>query len=162
MLPRPTERLRAAFRLLTKRGDDAVVCSFCGQGRDKLSHIIAGPGVAICWDCARIATDIAYDSVMDPATTGKTRFTVSPILEPGEKLKAPQRNALHDILTQQAAGHNCELLTWHYICGYQAIGDYLGFDVAHANNADVRALQRAVKASCRQAFELPTIGQNYA
>ncbi len=155
--PTATERFRAAFRLLTKGGDDAVICSFCGKGRDKLSHIVAGPGVAICWDCARIAANIAYDLTMHPVTGGSRWITVAPVLEPSEKLTSSQRSALHETLTQQAVAHGCELLTWHYVCGHQVAGDYLGFNVTCTDDADRSALQLAMKASCRQALELPAL-----
>lgn len=157
ILPKPAERLRAAYRLLTKRGDDAVHCSFCGCNRDKGCPIIAGPGVAICWDCARIAANIAYDSVMEPVTDGRTRLTVAPVFAPGEKLTASQRSALHETLMNQVTAHRCELLTWHYVCGHQAASDYLGFNVACAKDIDTGTLQRALKASCRAAFGLPVI-----
>jgi ClpX C4-type zinc finger len=160
ILPKPAERFRAAFRLLTKRGDAAVHCSFCGCNRDKGVSIIAGPGVAICWDCARIAANIAYDTVMEPVTAGRTRLTVAPVFAPGEKLSASQRSALHETLMNQMAGHGCELLTYHYVCSHHAAGDYLGFNVACANDIDTGALQKALKGSCRRALDLPVIAED--
>jgi ribosomal protein L37AE/L43A len=148
------DRLRAAFRLLTKRGDDAVACSFCGSGRYERDRIIAGPGVAICWECARLAADSAYDSVVDPATVGTTRITIAPVLAPGEKLTAQQRSTLHETLGGQAAEHGCELRTWHYVCGHETIGGYLGFDVTCATDVEATPLQLKLKASCRRAFGL--------
>lgn len=159
ILPKPAERFRAAFRLLTKRGDAAVHCSFCGCNRDKGGTIVAGPGVAICWDCARIAGNAAYDATMEPVTNGRTHLTVAPVFNPGEKLTASQRNTIHETLMTQTIEKGCELLTWHYVCGHPAAGDYLGFNVACANDVDTGALQRALKASCRKAFELPVIGE---
>lgn len=98
--------------------------------------------------------------VMEPVTAGRTRLTVAPVLAPGEKLDASLRNALHETLLNQMAGHGCELLTWHYVCGHQAAGDYLGFNVACANDVETGALQRVLKASCRRAFDLPVIEEN--
>jgi ribosomal protein L37AE/L43A len=160
ILPKPTERLRAAFRILTKRGDDAIVCSFCGSGRHDRSHIIAGPGVSICWDCARIAANCAYDSTMQPVTGERGWITIAPILAPGEKLTSSRRGSLHETLTQQAVAHGCELLSWHYACGHEVAGDYLGFSVTSANDVEAGPLQQALKASCRRALALPEIESN--
>lgn len=146
--PRLSERFSGAFRILTRRGDDAVVCSFCGSGRHGRSYIIAGPGVSICWDCSRIASDIAYESAMRPVTGEKGWVTVAPILQPGEKLQAADRSLLHETLTQQAASHGCELLSWHSDCGHVVAGDYLGFNVTRPDNIEATPLQRALKASC--------------
>jgi ribosomal protein L37AE/L43A len=157
ILPKPTARLRGAFRMLTKRGDDAVVCSFCGSGRYDRSHIVAGPGVSICWDCARIATNIAYDATMHPVTSEKGSITIAPVLAPGEKLTPAHRSLLHETLTQQAADHACELLTWHFFCGHQVAGDYLGFNVTSAYDVEPDQFQQTLKASYRRALALPIL-----
>ena len=34
-----------------------VACSFCGQGEAPQRRLIAGPGVFICSDCAKVATE---------------------------------------------------------------------------------------------------------
>ena len=85
ILPKPAERFRAVYRLLTKRGDAAVHCSFCGCNREKGCPIVAGPGVAICWECARLAGDFAYSSALEAVTDGKARLIITPVLKEGEK-----------------------------------------------------------------------------
>jgi ClpX C4-type zinc finger len=140
ILPTATERFRAAFRLLTKRGDAAVHCSFCGCNRDQRHRIVAGPGVAICWECARLANDIAYTSIMEPAVNGKVRLTVTPVLSGDEKLNAAQWVSLPEALAHVASNHGSELATWCYVCGHSAIADHLSFDVICATDVDQTAL----------------------
>ncbi|WP_037456501.1 ClpX C4-type zinc finger protein [Sinorhizobium fredii] len=51
-------RLRAARRILFGRGDNAIVCSFCGEDRHGgARNIVTGPDVAICGKCAQTASD---------------------------------------------------------------------------------------------------------
>lgn len=154
ILPKPAERFRAAFRLLTKRGDAAVHCSFCGCNRDARHRIVAGPGVAICWECARLVNDIAYASVMDAVPDGKTRLAVTPVLKVGERLGASQWTSLPETLAREATALGCELATWHYTCGHNEVPDHLAFDVLYASNADEAPLRAALLASCRAALGL--------
>ncbi|WP_409455664.1 ClpX C4-type zinc finger protein [Paracoccus sp. (in: a-proteobacteria)] len=51
------ERVQAACRLLLGRGDNGVICSFCGRSRISGETIVAGPGVAICGSCSYLALD---------------------------------------------------------------------------------------------------------
>lgn len=36
-------------------------CNFCGRSEDDASHLIAGPGVYICDECARLCCEILDD-----------------------------------------------------------------------------------------------------
>jgi ClpX C4-type zinc finger len=155
IVPKPAERLRAAFRLLTKRGDAAVNCSFCGCNRDQRHRIVAGPGVAICWECARIANDFAYASAMDLAPAGKKRVTVTPVLKVGENLDASQWVSLPETLDREVTALCCELATWHYTCGHNEVPDHLAFDVLCNSDTDEVPLQAALLASCRRALGCP-------
>jgi ClpX C4-type zinc finger len=152
IVPKPTERLRAAFRLLTKRGDAAMNCSFCGCNRDQRHRIVAGPGVAICWECARLVNDIAYASAMGQGPAGKKRVTVTPVLKAGEKLDASQWVSLPETLDREATALGCELATWHYTCGHNEVPDHLAFDVLSNSDADEAPLQATLLASCRRAL----------
>jgi hypothetical protein len=155
ILPKPADRFRAAFRLLTKRGDAAVHCSFCGCNRDARHRIVAGPGVAICWECARLVNDIAYASVLEALPEGKTRLAVTPVLKEGERLGTSQWALLPETLAREALALGCELATWHYTCGHNEVPDHLAFDVLCLSDADEVALRAALIASCRAAFGHP-------
>lgn len=37
---------------------DLEACSFCGKGRDEVSHLISGPGVNICDQCVMAAQSL--------------------------------------------------------------------------------------------------------
>lgn len=42
---------------MTDEKDD-ITCSFCGRSQDEVDRIIAGPGVYICNECAKLCNEI--------------------------------------------------------------------------------------------------------
>ncbi|MFO7607032.1 MAG: ATP-dependent Clp protease ATP-binding subunit ClpX [Desulfurivibrionaceae bacterium] len=44
-------------------GEGAVLCSFCGKGRDEVRKLIAGPAVYICDECIDLCNDIVKDDL---------------------------------------------------------------------------------------------------
>jgi hypothetical protein len=40
------------------RGDDQVVCSFCGKAEGQVKKLVAGPGIYICNECVDVANEI--------------------------------------------------------------------------------------------------------
>ena len=50
------------------RGEpDALLCSFCGKGKDEVKQVIAGPQVFICNECIDICNEILADQDASPA-----------------------------------------------------------------------------------------------
>lgn len=41
--------------------EDEIRCSFCGKPQPEANHIIAGSGVYICDDCARLCVEVLDD-----------------------------------------------------------------------------------------------------
>lgn len=81
---RPTlgQRLKAAGRLMFRTGDDGTVCSFCAKSRWDFTTdrdvIVAGPGVAICWECAQLVCDLASQSKTGAAPDGQPLPSTGP------------------------------------------------------------------------------------
>lgn len=147
-----TVRLRAATRLVLARGDDAVVCSFCGRDRRQVARLVCGPGVAICDECARVVVDFAAASGQVPPGAGRQLLTVTPVLDPGERLTTEQQVRLPEVLTQCAAIADGRLAGWSYRVSPE-VGDHLTFDVSYP--AETKATQRDdLRIACRQALGL--------
>ncbi len=108
------DRLLAARRVLFGQGDNAVICSFCGKSRqDGVGNIIAGPGVAICASCARIAMD--WDLTDNfPKITGTTIDTFSIFYQHQACLLPQHRRQIDDELHWCAGELNAELIGWNY------------------------------------------------
>lgn len=107
-------RVQAARRVLFGQGDNAVICSFCGKSRqDGVGNIIAGPGVAICASCARIAMD--WDLTDNfPKITGTTIDTFSIFYQHQACLLPHHRRLIDDELQWCAGELNAELIGWNY------------------------------------------------
>jgi hypothetical protein len=52
------ERTRAEGGPVEHRGDDHVVCSFCGKAQGQVKKLVAGPGIYICNECVEVASEI--------------------------------------------------------------------------------------------------------
>jgi ClpX C4-type zinc finger len=59
--PGVLNRAKAAWRILFRTGDNMEVCSFCANDRWHGHHIVVGPGVAICIECAKLVVKIVED-----------------------------------------------------------------------------------------------------
>jgi hypothetical protein len=153
--PKLADRFRAATSMLIRSGERATVCSFCGRDKNRVSCIVAGPGVAICWECAQISADFAYSSTLGPPPDGKGRLTITPVLEDAEKVATALRATLHEILTRCAESEQCALGTWAFSCRAAPAGDHLAFDVICDSAADQRALREKLLSACRVALGFP-------
>ncbi len=60
-------RLKGAWSLLFGRGDNATVCSFCGQSRHAVEQLIAGPGAtSICNRCIFLCNQVLLEHAGPP------------------------------------------------------------------------------------------------
>jgi hypothetical protein len=155
MNPGMSTRLKAAMRLLLRRGDDGIVCSFCGRSRWKTGKIVAGPGVAICEDCAMIAATIGYADSLGPVPEGKCLVSVPSILNQAEKLAKEQFRDLEEIISKAATHHSATVVTFLFRLSAPEAADYLSLDVMCDEGTDVPATQKSIAAEIRGALGLP-------
>lgn len=47
------------------RGDELLLCSFCGKSQADVEQIICGPAVYICNECVELCQEIIDDSIKD-------------------------------------------------------------------------------------------------
>jgi hypothetical protein len=52
------EQICAEGGRVEHRGDDQVVCSFCGKAEGQVKKLVAGPGIYICNECVDVANEI--------------------------------------------------------------------------------------------------------
>ncbi|MDH7796261.1 MULTISPECIES: ClpX C4-type zinc finger protein [unclassified Beijerinckia] len=117
-------RLSGAWSLLTGRGDDAAVCSFCGQSRFQVEQVIAGPGAtAICNRCVFICNQVLLEHAGPPGfrrqADGPHGRTISISLSHSEPiLDTVERVALEALLRALiAALPDSRLVGWSYLHG---------------------------------------------
>jgi hypothetical protein len=120
--PSISERLRAARRILFARGDDAIICSFCGENRHgDVRNIVAGPGVAICGKCAQTANDWCAVASLTPEDGNE--IDTFPIFEHPASLLPSFRAHVAQELERCANELSCRLIGWGYGCGYGELYD---------------------------------------
>ena len=57
-----------------------MMCSFCARSASRTRRLVAGPGVAICEDCARSAIELLSGSGSSPAEAPWVRMTNEALL----------------------------------------------------------------------------------
>jgi hypothetical protein len=57
-----------------------MMCSFCAQSVSRTRRLVAGPGVAICKDCATSATELLGGTDSSPAEAPWVRMTDEALL----------------------------------------------------------------------------------
>ncbi|MDW9620220.1 ClpX C4-type zinc finger protein [Sinorhizobium meliloti] len=120
--PSISERLRAARRILFGRGDNAIVCSFCGEDRHSdARNIVTGPGVAVCGKCAQIASDWCALASLRPEDGNE--IDTFPIFEHPASLIPSFRAHIAQELERCAGELSCRLIGWGYGCGYGELHD---------------------------------------
>lgn len=149
------DRVSGAFRLLLRRGDDQMVCSFCGKDRWKVQSIVAGPGVAICGGCASIAYDFSYQAAYGQPPNGTRRIMISPTAEIGERIPMDGRGRIHELVAETATRQACELHSVSISLRPLPLGDHVAFDVIAPAETDVDQLRERLTADCRAAWLLP-------
>jgi hypothetical protein len=108
------ERFHAARRVLLGRGDNAVICSFCGKSRhDGVGNIIAGPGVAICASCAQTAVSWNLTTYFQDVS-GTQIDTFQIFYQHQACLLSENRRRIDDELNRCAEELNAELMGWTY------------------------------------------------
>ncbi|HEV2571190.1 MAG TPA: ClpX C4-type zinc finger protein [Beijerinckiaceae bacterium] len=117
-------RLSGAWSLLTGRGNNTAVCSFCGQNRFHVEQIIAGPGAtAICNRCVFLCNQVLLDHAGPPGfrrqADGPHVQTISISLAHSEPLLgAAERVAVEELLrVLVAALPDSQLMGWSYLHG---------------------------------------------
>lgn len=115
-------RWRGAWRLLTGRGDEAVVCSFCGLGRQHVEQVIAGPGAtSICNRCVFVCGEVLLEHSGDRRfarrAEGEHDITIGMELSHDElTLDTAERAALEPLLVALVASlPGSRLLGWRYM-----------------------------------------------
>lgn len=88
-------------------------CSFCGQGEDVVSKLLAGPKVHICGDCVGLCNDILE-------AEGTAPFAKLGGLEDGEILRSlcPTKSAadsLHELLCERVDELRRREVSWALI-----------------------------------------------
>lgn len=138
--PTFSERIRSARTILFGKGDDAVVCSFCGKDRHETGDIVTGPGVAICNQCAGIAQNWVFSNSLGAATEGKT-FDTFLVLEQAASVIPEARAAIPGELSHCAAELSCDLICWSYFCGNGRMGDGLSVHIQAPATANITILR---------------------
>lgn len=117
-------RLSGAWSLLTGRGDNSAVCSFCGQSRFQVEQIIAGPGAtSICNRCVFICNQVLLEHAGPPGfrrqADGAHAQTISISLSHSEPMLATvERVALEELLRALVAIlPDSRLIGWSYLHG---------------------------------------------
>ena len=59
------------LRLLTRRKEEALRCSFCGKSEIEVKKLVAGPKVYICNECIGICNQVIADAEI-PVTPAPT------------------------------------------------------------------------------------------
>ena len=119
------QRLRAATRILLVRGDAAIVCSFCGRDKAQTQWIVAGPGIAICWECAGICQSACHSEAGKPSSGSRLVF-IPQVLQNGEQLSPDALTDLEQRLTNIAMRHGGTLGIFNLLRA--KTGDHLSFD----------------------------------
>lgn len=129
------DRFHGAWRILTGRGDDATVCSFCGKNRhDDANNIVAGPGVAICGQCIEIASK--WKTLASVVPEDGMDLDSFDIWEDQASLLPHVRQELDALFQNSASQLSSTLISWGYARGYPPFADGLSVFVqrpAYAN-----------------------------
>ena len=157
MRPSLRERLRAARWMLFGRGDDAVVCSFCGADRSKRHRIVAGPGVAICDDCVNVAEWSVARHPFGQPPPGMRYETVG-LIEPGTQLDAGAQGKIAQVLPTIVRAAGCELYSWGYLTGPAKSDDWLIAELVMPQTLDREEIVRVLQEAFRQQVGLPGAG----
>ncbi len=137
--------LRGAGTALLGRGDDAVVCSFCGKDRHETGcDIVAGPGVSICEACASLAVGYAHSLKLGAVPEGRTGDVVAMFDHPATLLP-PHRVSLNGDLARCASELSCELVSWGYFCGEGRVGDGLSVHIHAPAGANLPLLRESFR-----------------
>ena len=132
--PSFADRLRGARSILFGRGDDAVICSFCGRDRFGGQDIVAGPAVAICGACAHAAMESIWTQSAPPPPAGRRALDVIVSVAPICLLPAV-RASLPGDLSRIATEMGCEVLGWSLSSSTREDGDYLFVQLARPDDA---------------------------
>jgi hypothetical protein len=114
-------RIAGAWSLLTGRGDNAVVCSFCGSDRHRVEYVITGPGTtAICNRCVFLCNGILLERSGRPgfarhADGDHVRTTMLSLSHDNPLLAPVERATLEQLLLILVATlPDSRLVGWHY------------------------------------------------
>jgi ribosomal protein L37AE/L43A len=153
--PSIQDRLRAARRMVFRRGDDGVCCSFCGKDRhDGVNCIVKGPGIAICEACAQIVTDFSYNTLTAAPSQGQKRIVVTPVLDTGERIPDAWIDRVEANITQIAASQGTTLMSLYLLRRPLPLGDHIGFTVEASSDATEAKVCATLIAACRAAMSL--------
>jgi hypothetical protein len=135
------ERVRGALRLLKGRGDDAVVCSFCGEDRHaNVGNIVSGPGVAICGACVDIAMN--WKTLASAKPDEGKELDSFPLFEHPASLLPESRATLNDLIEDCAAELSSSLIGWSYARGYGDFTDGISVFVQRPQGANGQVYQQ--------------------
>lgn len=140
-------RIAGAWSLLTGRGVDAVVCSFCGSDRHRVEQIIAGPGAtAICNRCVFLCNGVLLEHSGRPGfarhADGDHVRTTMLSLSHDDPLLAPVERATLEqlLLTLVATLPDSRLVGWQYAHGENRF-DLLTIEIAAPVDVEIPRLQ---------------------
>jgi hypothetical protein len=138
--PSVSQRLRAALRVIFGTGDDAVICSFCGDDRHSAGgNIVTGPGVAICSRCAQIAGDWCFTGSVTPDEGNEIDTFL--IFEHPAKVLPSFRSQIGEEMERCARELSCELVSWGYSCGYGELSDSISVFVERSKETNSAVLR---------------------
>src|SRR5262249_790406 len=142
--------------LLTGRGPDAVVCSFCGSDRHRVEQLISGPGAtAICNRCVFLCNGVLLEHSGRPGyarhadgdhvrTTPLSLSHVNPLLAPVERTALEQL-----LLILVAALPDSRLVGWQYAHGENRF-DLLSIEIAAPADVEIPQLQAMANEGWRR------------
>jgi len=149
-------RIAGAWSLLTGRGVDAVVCSFCGSDRHRVEQIIAGPGAtAICNRCIFLCNGILLEHSGRPGfarhADGDHVRTATLSLSHDNPLLAPVERATLEqlLLALVAALPGCTLVGWQYAHGENRF-DLLSIEITAPADTAMPQLQAMANEGWRR------------
>ena len=100
-----------------------------------------------------LATDFAVASLHVPLAADRQVMTVTPVLDPAERLTMAQQVKLPEVLARCAADTGGQLLGWTYRV-VSDVGDHLTFDVAHKTGSSAPERDK-LRIACRAMLGLP-------
>lgn len=149
-------RVAGAWSLLTGRGVDAVVCSFCGSDRHRVEQLIAGPGAtAICNRCVFLCNGILLEHSGRPGfarrADGEHVRTITIPLGHDNPLLAPVERATLEqlLLVLVATLPDSRLVGWQYAHGEDRF-DLLSIEIAAPADVEVSRLQAMANEGWRR------------
>lgn len=149
-------RIAGAWSLLTGRGVDAAVCSFCGSDRHRVEQVITGPGAtAICNRCVFLCNGILLEHSGRPGyarqADGDHVRTTSLSLSHDNPLLAPvERATLEQLLLALVATlPDSRLVGWQYAHGENRF-DLLTIEIAAPADVEAPRLQAMANEGWRR------------